>query len=226
MQNKFFQIIWKVKTQIILITLLTGIFLASHLALIPSPRDLTVLLSNYLSYYGLPLIAVVSFLENIVIFNVYFPGSVVVLTAMSLTAGDPARAVLTYLVVVLPIFVAHHINFLIGRYSNKQTAPQPFGEGKLFFLFFSTAWHPQLASVTSLAVGSEGIAYTRFVKYLFTVGFAWTIFWGFVMYFFGQIAGATNNLIIPYYIYLNLWLIWDLQKHTKELKNQRTEEHW
>ncbi|MDD4351593.1 MAG: hypothetical protein PHU71_01240 [Candidatus Gracilibacteria bacterium] len=216
MRHQYFQIIWKVKTQIILIILLTVLLIAPHYGLIPPPQELSAKLTSYFAIYGIPLVLIVSFFENLVGFNAYFPGSVVMLTAMAMTAGDPQRALAVYFAIIVPSLMAQHLNFLIGRYSNHEQSSSKVSNKQLFWWFLTTFWHPQLSSLTSLAAGSEGLPYKRYAKQVFTVGLAWTIFWAFVMYFFGQIAGATNNLLIPFYIYLNLWLVWDIWKYGKE----------
>lgn len=218
---KLLSIVLRVKTQLIIILFLTVINLLAHFGFVPSVSELTQILRKWFDQSGLPLVALCSLLENIVGFNVYFPGSIVILTAMSLTAGNPQRALITFFWIVIPSMLAHNINFLIGRYSRNshnlsQTKKE---EGRIFkgtlgnwFLFMSTFWHPHFAAVTSVASGSSRTPYKDFLKYFLVSSILWNSFWGVTMYFFGRFTVAASNLSPLFYTYLFLWLVWDLRR--------------
>jgi len=219
-----FHIVSRIRKQLILLGIVTVMLVLSRAGEIPSPECLARYLEGYFETYGLPLVAITSFLENLVVVNIYFPGSMLVLAAMALTAGNPTRAVLTYLAIVLPAIISQHVNFLLGRSSRgrRPTADREYREGperlagmRNWLVFFSTLWHPQLASVTCFAFGSSGISYRAFARYLYISGLAWSIFWGLLIYHVGNVLRPTQNLIPLLYVYLILWLLWDIRSVQK-----------
>ena len=192
--------------------------LLAHFGYIPDTNELTEILSAIFNKYGLPLIALASFLENIVGLNVYFPGSIVILTSMSLTAGDPGKAVLVFIAIFLPSTLAQNANYLIGYFSTKNLKKQnliKLSKIKLGLLFGSTFWHPHTTAITCMASGSEGLSYVVFLKYFIVFSLFWNVFWAITMYHFGYFAKATSNLTLFFYIYLVLWIAWDAFKILK-----------
>src|SRR5688572_20218787 len=91
-----------ISSQLTLIGLLGLLYLLSAMDIIPSPKELSHLISNLFLTKGLPVIAVFSLLENTVGINFYFPGAFTILAAMSMTAGNPHMAIATYFVITIP----------------------------------------------------------------------------------------------------------------------------
>lgn len=218
------KIICEIHTQIILIIILLSINTLAYIGVIPTTSDLTETISNMFTKYGLPLVAIFSFFENIGGFNAYFPGSVVILTAMSLTAGDPFKAIITFLFIIIPSIAAHNANYFFGKFINSKkynntniVNKNSADTDKLskFTIFFSTLWHPHFAAITCIASGSEGLSYRKFLKYFLPACIFWNIFWGMVMYYFGDLVNSTSNLMPLFYGYIVIWALFDIKKYYK-----------
>jgi membrane protein DedA with SNARE-associated domain len=116
MRMKFVgQLIWEIRVQLLMLATISLLVVLGNLGLIPSPIDIAAYISDAFDRFGLPAIAMCSFLENIVGFNVYFPGSIVILSGMAWTAGNPLLALKVYLAIVAPAMLAQHVNYLAGR---------------------------------------------------------------------------------------------------------------
>jgi len=218
MKKLIYLIINKIKSQLLILVFLVTINLLACMGYIPSTIELTDILISIFNTHGLLLIALASFLENIIGFNVYFPGSILILTSMSLTAGDPKKAVLVFILIVLPSTLAQNINYLIGYFSTKEIKKQnliKLSKIKLGLLFGTTFWHPHTTAITCMASGSEGLNYIVFLKYFIVFSLFWNMFWAITMYHFGYFAKATSNLTLFFYIYLVLWITWDVVKILK-----------
>jgi membrane protein DedA with SNARE-associated domain len=213
----FRSILQATRVQIGMGILLVLFVILPRYGILPSPTELSLEFARLFDIYGPRLVVVLSFLENIVGFNAYFPGSMVILAAMALTAGDPFGAVLMYGLIVIPAALAEHVNFAIGRVigSKGQWKP-PAHLGKLWLWFFSTFWHPHLAALTSFACGAEGVPYRTFLPPCIVAGLTWGAFWAFSLYHFGQFIMVERNLLILVATYIAIWFVVDAVKATRE----------
>lgn len=191
------------------------------------PTDLIFdALVNGVEKHGLVLVAPLSFVENIVGINSYFPGSIVILTAMTLTAGNPIKALLTYLTIYSFAFLAYHVNYFIGIYYynkegksvNSKLAPNKLGSSSLWIQFLSTFWHPHFAALTCIYVGSKGYKYSEIFKYMMVSSFVWNTFWGITMYKIGLAANASLNFKWLMYIFLVGWILIDSCRFYKNVR--------
>ncbi len=213
----------KIKLPVILLILVSTFeYLSAH-GVLPRVAELSLTLESIMTQYGLLVIGPMSFIENIVGVNVYFPGSIVILTAMALTAGNPARGFLTYLTIYGSAFVAYHVDYLIGRFATSKDLPtKPIGlktglnGTKMWFRFLTTFWHPHFAALTCVHVGSEGYAYSDILIYVLVSSFIWNTFWGVTMYYLGSVTGANVNLQGFVYIYLIGWGLLDTYRFYKD----------
>lgn len=137
----------------------------------------------------------------------------VILTAMSLTGGNIQRGILTFACILIPSIIAHCINFYLGR---KLTSKRESSKKSLFTYLFSTLWHPHLGATTTFALGSSGISFIYFLSYFLPIHFVWNLFWGVVMFNIGVINLSGETWFAIFYIYLLLWILWDLRKKYNE----------
>jgi len=196
--------IWK---QLLILTLLLTLDLFASLGIIPRQSELLIMLTQFFRTWGLPAIAVCSFLENVAVFNVYFPGSIVILTGMALTAGEPWLAVATFFAIACPSLLAHALNFWAGHL-RARSDPIQIHQVEFFLAF----WHPQTAALATFKAGDAGWPVGRFVRYLLVSALSWYLFWALIMYHFGMAAGSTGWLLVLFYLYLIAWIIQDLLK--------------
>jgi membrane protein DedA with SNARE-associated domain len=173
--------------------------------------------------YGVLAVAPISFLENLIGLNAYFPGSVVILGAMALTSGQPQLAACTFLAIFAPSFAAHQVNFLIGRHFRTNSAVYAdAGRYKtsieINLLFASTLWHPHFAALTSIDSGAQGMSYRRFLSFFTAWFLLWNLFWGVTMYAFGLLL-PRESLGLPIIVgFLVVWTLWDLLEIGKRLR--------
>lgn len=221
----FLKLLWHAKTPLGLLALLLVLQTLSWVGAIPATADLTDEVSRFFDRFGLPAVAICSFLENLVVVGVYFPGSIVMVTAMALSAGNPSRALATFFCIVLPAVAAHHLDYLVGRYAGSgrssaaTTTRQPptrRKSAKMWLWFFSTLWQPNLAATTSLICGDERIPYLRFIRYYAVVAPFWTITWGTAIYLAGSAPDSPVIFVGLFYVYLGLWIIHDCRQFLRQ----------
>ena len=203
----FSTIISKIKVQLIIIAIILLLKFFEYLGIIPPISRIIPYLTKAFKEHGYFLVAIVSFLENIVGFNAYFPGSIVILTTMTLTSGHPLKAMITFIFIYIPSVFAHFLNFQIG---NKLVNSQLISNKKLWILFFSTMWHPNFAAITSLRAGSIGLSFNQFVGYYIPSSFLWNCFWGILMYKLGSIGDSGRYFPEIFLGYLVLWILLDI----------------
>jgi len=202
--------------QLIVISLVLILQILSLLAVIPSPGKIVILISDLLVTYGIPLIIFASFAENFAGLGTYFPGSIAILSAMALTAGNPERAILTFIAIVIPAVIANILSYYIGYVSrNKESPPAARSSKALFAWYGATYWHPQLAAVSAMASGGEGIKFWRYFSHFIPVSIAWSIFWALLLYNAGKIVSIPSIFAPLFYFYLIGWLLWGIKKHSR-----------
>src|SRR5574338_959179 len=97
-----------IKVPLILLILLASIELLESLHFLPDTKVLSLTISHLLNTYGVIIIGPLAFFENLIAFNVYFPGSIVILTTMALSAGNLPRAVGIFLIYYVFALLAYH----------------------------------------------------------------------------------------------------------------------
>lgn len=217
-------IIRTIRAQLAIAIFLALVFLLTAWGVIPPPEVLIEQIVHLFNRHGLPIVAFFSFVENVVGVNAYFPGSIVILSSMALTAGNPTLAVLTFLAIFIPALFAQVFSYLLGKrfqtddIVNESLPPaeNKNANSKTWLVFLSTFWHPHLAALTCIAAGSEGVAFKRFVKYLLPTSLVWNSFWGITMYTFGNFIKPNSTLVILFVVYLIVWAAWDVYKLYKK----------
>lgn|GEM_PF-3625773 len=177
----------------------------SAMEIIPSLDSVSLYLNDAFKKYGLVAVSCFSFIENIVGVNAYFPGSVVILTAMSMTGGNIAMGLKTYFSIMLSAFVAYNVNYGIGRFFTYKNVSSKTDRAITHALFMSTFWHPHFAALTCLAAGANGIGYFAFFRLFIISGLFWNSFWGLLMYNVGWLTSANLDLMPLMYVYLMGW---------------------
>ncbi len=211
-----------VKTPLFLLVLVLVLDLFGYVGILPSSAELSTSLKFLFSQYGFVAVAILTFFENLAVLNFYFPGSVIILTAMTLTAGDPPRAILTYITYLFSALIAQHINFFWGLLLKGKNQPitisslPRFTEKTTLWLRFLILFsHPQLASLCSIQTGSEGHKYRKILPYLFISTFIWSTFWGLTMYFIGLWNSASIDFKYLTYLYVIAWLSINALKYAR-----------
>ena len=201
--------------QLVLLILIASFYGLAFVGVIPVPHNLSEKLLAAFKAYGIPFIAICSFIENLVGINVYFPGAFTILTGMALTAGNPLKAFITYFAIYLPAFAANATSFLIGRFGkrNPQTNGRVSQQRNTVLWFAFTYWHPLLASITAFSAGVENkVSKRNFFMLAFPISLTWSTFWALVIYHFGLAVNVGNHFAILFALYLLGWTIVDAVK--------------
>lgn len=205
-----------VKTPLIIISLYVTLYFLMNYNYLPPLEEIEILLISYYERYGLYAVALLSLIENIPGINVYFPGSIVILTAMAYSHGNPLLGLYTYLTIYSFAFVAYNISYYLGRLgASSNNNKRSFKNKNLFLVFLATLWHPHSASITCLASGENKIPYLKFLRILIITSFIWNTFWALLMYNIDIKLLITNGSLINILviIYLFLWLGYDSYKY-------------
>lgn len=143
------------------------------------------------------------------------------------TAGDPLRTLFVFIAIVLPSFLAHQINYLIGsglgpeqtEHLLRSARTAPSSSKQRWSSFALTLWHPHFAALTCLAAGALGMRYGRFLSYFAPMFLAWNCIWG-VMYNLGFAIAGEGRLAPLFLIYLLSWLASVTTVHTRDWKRR------
>jgi membrane protein DedA with SNARE-associated domain len=202
------------RPQIFLLAILALFYSLSLAGSLPSPRDLNSLLLRLFKQHGLPIIALSSFIENLIGVNAYFPGAFTILFGMSLTAGNPSKAFATYIAIYIPAYIANVISFFLGNWQCRQDAIDKIPtSGKTWSWLFLTYWHPQLAAITAFSAGvRHQIPRRLFLSISFVASLFWSLFWAFLIYHFGLLANIGDYFAVLFLAYLLVWIAKDVLK--------------
>lgn len=91
------------------------VFLLWKLSIIPSPSGIFVFLENLYHNYGLFGLFIASFLEGIVYFGLYFPGSFIIILSVVLSDGSFISLFLISLIVAGALTLTSVINYTLGK---------------------------------------------------------------------------------------------------------------
>lgn len=215
-----------VKAPLFMLSAFLVIYLLGATNILPDIDQLTDDLKLFFDQYGLIAVAILSFVENIIGVNVYFPGSIVILTAMAMTSGNPLLGFKTFLTIFIFALISYNFNYFLGNKladserveSLKSDSKR--GNKKVTVWYLATFWHPHFASITSLVSGAEGISYVVFIRNMLLAGLVWNSFWALLMYHFGSFINDGPEFKIAIYVYLVGWLLYESYKYRKLRKKQ------
>lgn len=203
----------RVPLQFALLVFVGALHALSVLGIIRDQAAMAESLRQFFRNEGLPAVGLVAFVESLVVVNLYFPGSVVILLAMSLSAGSVELAFVTYLWIVFPSAVAHVVNYGFGRFGGAKIAKllDGYSGGEPSTIGFVLAsGHPHTAALASVHAGWSRMPVARYFSRFIPLSVAWCTFWAIVMYNMDGVAGGvTDYWIYLVYAYLILWMCWD-----------------
>jgi len=211
-----------IRAQLLVTVMITSLSILAHYSVLPSPADLARSLEQLFTKHGLILVGIASFLENCVGIGTYFPGSIVLITSMSLTSGDSTRALLTYCAIVLPAIAAniasYAAGYLAGKEANRRSGQR--SAGNLALWYTATYWHPQLAGITAMASGADGVSFLQYLAFFLPISLSWTMAWALFLYKVGSIVDVAGRLTLLFYVYLAGWFLWGILKCLQARKSR------
>lgn len=182
---------------------------------IPPPGDSLTKLGRWLGGATPIFIAACALLENTVGFNSYFPGAFVILYSMAATHGHIARAMVVFGAIAAASLLAQHVNYAVGLAwpSQKEERRRALMAG------FLSYWHPQLGAIYSCRLGLRGATYREFLTAMLS-WLSWTIFWGVLMYWVGNVPVSGSAFGVIFVLYVAGWLIVEILKARRSNKER------
>jgi len=184
---------------------------------LPSKEELINIIKSYFDMYGILLVFVASIVESIFIIGIYAPGSTVIFLGVILSAGDPLKALLVVLSVIVGFLIGFTLDFYLGKLGwyklflhlgfdkvleKTQTQIHKYG--------ISVPWlgyhNPGVGSVVATTYGILNFSYLKFLKNSILPILAWCIFWGFLAYFLGMNALEVMGYKTVFIIF-GIWII-------------------
>lgn len=174
---------------------------------IPSPSNIFLFLENLYLSYGLKGLFIASFLEGIVYFGLYFPGSFIVALAVILSDGTLKSLLLISIVVATALTTTSLINYLLGKkiLSNRLNKELICEEKKILFKgLFASMLHP---NALAFYFFNSGIKKQKFLKILLVplVMIPYGLILGYVIY---MIKEPLRTAIENPYIMISAIIFW------------------
>ena len=190
------------------------------LGFIPSPSNILIFLENLYNSYGLTGLFIASFLEGIVYFGLYFPGSFVIALAVILSDGSFASLLSISLVVAFALTITALINYSLGKkiIANRIDREILLKEKKVLSKgLFISMLHP---NALAFYFFNSGIKKQNFLKILF-VPLILTPYGLALGYFLYIIKEPLKRAIESPYIMITVILIWILLAFIIEYRNNK-----
>lgn len=183
---------------------------------LPPAEELARSVEGLFDKYGLPVILVSAIIEGMLLIGGYFPGVFVIFIGVIL-ADSPAEAVIMVVVGTIGLFLAHILNYFLGRYgwyrilvkfglkaSIEQEQQKLLKRGPI--AIFSSYWLPSIAAFTDTAAGILQMPFRTFVLFSFLGVVFWDSLVGFIVYQLGDNAlsvvapSGSTDLVVGLFI--------------------------
>ncbi|PTW61683.1 hypothetical protein C8N35_102398 [Breoghania corrubedonensis] len=165
---------------IVLLIAVFAVWIAQSVGILEDSNTLLEKLTSLIFSYGAGLILIVAAVENIIILNVYFPGSVVILGIMASTHGQLERAIYVFLLIWVGQLIGLIFSCLSGQIYGFRGKARTAEKARMLVLFL-LFWHPHTASATAFALGEKRFPCRFLICTLASL--IWSVFWAIVMYF-------------------------------------------
>ena len=197
---------------------------------LPSSTALVDLARLYLDQYGYPIAFAGAFIESIPPLNLYFPGSVVIVVAVSHSRVGSLNPFIVLSLIEIAFIIAYSINYFVGRFGFHwflircglggaiERSQRKISNRGMLWLFLSF-WHPNFGSIASVASGILSIPFLKFFCNMMIAVFIWNGLFGCIAYFGGENVMQLLDLRWLL-VFLVLWLLWLTVKKLYQKNNQ------
>lgn len=217
---------------LVLIGVIGAFLLLYRLLDLPNNEEIIRFVHSYYDQYGYSVVFVGALIEGALLINWYLPGSIVIIFGVVFAKGDPIKAAIMILLVVMGFTITSFFNYALGKYGwyrlllkfGLQKPLQSFRakvEAKGLSIIFSTYIHPNLGALTATSAGILQLPFKKFAQYSILALVAWNTLWGVVAYFSGPII--LNHVSTT--TVLAVLLIWLAIVGYKFLKQKTGSEH-
>ncbi|MES2471044.1 MAG: VTT domain-containing protein [Patescibacteria group bacterium] len=184
----------------------------------PEPQYVFNYILNLFDTHGLMIVGLAAFIEGLVLINIYFPGSAVIVIGVIAEKGDAKGAALVVLTTTIAFILSGVVNYFIGYYGLHSIIKKFGGET---WLKQAEAWyqrsgnkailasymHPNLGAFISVACGNARYNFARFLQYAATASICWNILWGIIVFNFATMMGRAVTQGWPVIVLLLTWAI-------------------
>ena len=166
---------------------------------LPPEETIIQIAKTYLDRYGIVIVLLSAYLEGLLLIGWYFPGTLVIIFALIVSAADPLAYIQVALAAGSALYCAQVTNFFIGKYGWYRLllafglhAPLENAKRRLtkygLSAIFTTFWQANLASLISTAAGILQFPASRFAALAFLAQGLWLTFWATLIYLLGTAA--------------------------------------
>jgi len=200
--------IWKIAgIPIIFLAMFTLLISLWRLLNLPSNDELFKVMQSYFGEYGYFIILVSAIIEGFIFAGIYYPGSLVIFLGVIL-AENIFQFGIMVIVVAVGLLISYTINFMLGKYGwhklliafgfkkSIKNAQKRLTKHSILGIFLSY-WMPNIASLTATAAGIMHYPFKKFLLYSTIAVLFWNLFWGFIVYTFGE---AALNVVGIYFV--------------------------
>ena len=186
--------------------------------ILPSGKDLIDYLSSVYGRFGYEIIIVGSFLEALLLINMFTPGVVAIGLGVVFAKAGELDLTLAIVFAVTGALVGFMLDFLLGKFGFAQILER-IGYGgiiqqtkskleKFSFQTFSLGFmHPNLGSLVSFAAGALKMDFKKFFLLALLSTLVWYILWGLLIFILGGVF-LTILTKYTYIIFLLVGTIW------------------
>ncbi|WP_209596948.1 hypothetical protein [Ruegeria sp. HKCCSP351] len=189
------------------------------LGYIPNKLEAFSFLASWLAENGLVFVFFLAIIENAAVLNVYFPGSIAILTAMAGAVGSLHRILSVWFVVTLGSLVGLSLTFLVAKAVLKSKRRSSGDVGQAVFLekhwiitALTSFWHPHVASLTCILLAQKSASFWNFLRIAAFGNMFWNSFWTVIVLTVGNVFSEGLAGLVLVYSYLIVWLIYSLFK--------------
>ncbi len=183
---------------------------------LPSDDRMIMIVTDFISRYGLIVVFIAAIIEGLLLLGNYFPGGAVIFLGVIAAHGNIPRAAIVVLTVCLSFSIAYTANYYLGKYgwyklfsklglqSTIDSMEQKLSK-HVFTAIISSYWMPNLAAVCSTAAGIMRLPFGKFFIQSSVGIVAWNIFWGILVYMTGDALLKLNFVYL-----LCMFFVWCL----------------
>jgi membrane-associated protein len=164
---------------------------------LPQPKEILMYAQSSYSEHAYLMVFLGALGEGLLMFNLYFPGSVMIVFGVTLSKGNPLKALVLVTLVVTAFLIDAVINYALGRYGwyhflVKIGMKPSLERAKLrverkgWVTIFSTYIHPNVGALTATSCGILQLPFRTFVLYSLLSLIFWNALWGLIVYYFGS----------------------------------------
>lgn len=207
------------------------LMLVWRLAKMPDPERVFEVVSALFKTHGLWIVGLSAFVEGLVLVNLYFPGSAVILIAVITFRGDPIGAASVVTVTMFAFVLAAFCNYAIGFFGLHHLIRRLGGgpwldkahrwyEAKGHRAVLLAYWHPNLGAFVAVACGNGHLDFHRFLRFVIVAVIAWNTLWGALAYHFASLAKQTAT---QPFVLLAAFLLWTAVRFSMAFFKHSTE---